>query len=432
MGKRDKSLTRMGKVSEGVRLPELITHLDRFIITSEKKCVHESLKKFDEELKGEVKADISSERIVANFADRLCNQTLTNDELRTVLKLYQYHLHEIHVLDDLSTNDACEDIEINNGSRSKDVRLPKIAKRHLPLRPTTLLDRVIDKHKMKEEIIIPTMVLKDSSSSQNSHRTVETSAQSREKGHREKHSRKEKLPHFNYEHGEGMGARRNLPGQPELIRMLTDPELSLSGNNGDKKSLPVTEFNRSNSLLSLYGGTLSPPLLDKQKQRRPRKRKIVCKFCRRSPGDHQKWCIYYNFGSITEEAPVELSRSHTQNEIDVSKNIKSKENLQDQERSKTSMDDYMRRPELPDFKPLHRDVYIRALADSRARLIFHRSHDFVNQLTKPFVFSYFSRLNGPKCKRDGIHGMTRIFGKDKTDFTEYYKLFADEIRQGNA
>ena len=357
--------------------------------------------------------------MVADFADRLCNQTLSNDELRTVLKLYQYHLHEIHVLE-------CDNYNIGDEDGSSIDRLPKITERYLPLKPTSLLDRVIEKHKMKEEIVIPTMVMKDSSSGHDSHRTFESSAQSCER-----HATKKKLPHFSYEHGEGMGSRRNLPGQPELIRMLTDPEINLGGKSGNENEHPVSEFNRSNSLLSLYGGTMSPPLIDKQQQRRPRKRRIVCKFCRRPPGDHQKWCIYYNFGSIAEESHTELSRSLTQDEIDISKKRKSKENSQERERSKSSMDDFMRRPELPDFRPLHRDVYIRALADSRARLIFKRSHDFVNQLTKPFVFSYFSRLNGPKYKRDGIKGMTRVFGEDRTDFTEYYKLFADEIRQGS-
>ncbi|XP_045194512.2 uncharacterized protein LOC123550138 [Mercenaria mercenaria] len=429
MRRKDRDRTMLGTFSEGVRLPELIRQLDRFMITSEKKCAHDTLSSFDEELKkAEGKEIRRSDRMVADFTERLCNQSLSNEDLRTVLKIYQYHLHEVNILEDLYTNDSSENKKI--ADRSTEIHLPKISKSKLPLRPTALLDRVLDKHKMKEDIVIPTMVLKDKSSC----RTSDRSAQSRESKHEhgEIQSKKKTLPHFNYEHGEGKGTRRNLPGQPELIRLLTDPEISLGGGGGGEVSHSGPDLNRTNSLLSLYGGTLSPPLIDKQKQRKPRKRRIVCKFCRRPPGDHQKWCIYYDFGKITEEPPLELSRSHTQDEIDLAKDTKTKDNIQELERSKTSLDEYMIRPDLPDYRPLHRDVYIRALADSRARLVMHRTNDFANQLTQPFVFSYFSKLNGPRYRRNKINGMKNIFGEKSTDFTEYYKLFVNEIKQGNS
>lgn len=365
-----------------------------------------------------------ADQIITDFGQRLHETSFTDDHLRNALKLYQYQLHEVNVLEELEKSCTNLDTSYGNTENPIDVGLPELRRNRSSLRPTTLLDRVVNKHKMEREIVIPTMVLKDSSSSRGSYDTWHKSAEPRERG--ERYSRKKQLPHFNYAHGEGLGTRRNLPGQPELIRLLTDPEINLGGEEVAQSNNEM-EKSKSISLLSLYGGSMSPPLIDRQKQQRRRKRRIVCKFCRRPPGDHQKWCIYFDFGKINEEEQTELARSLTEEEIKLTNNNTVK--TPEPERSKTSMADYMIRPDLPDYKPLHRDVYIRALADARGRLIMQRSHDFMNQLTKPFVFSYFAKLNGPKFRGNKINGMKHIFGEKNADFTEYYKLFAKESKE---
>lgn len=276
-----------------------------------------------------------------------------------------------------------------------------------PLRPTELLCRILSRNReMKPKIFIPRMTLvKDSDSSQCSNGDSVSSS-----------PRKKRLPHFNYYHGDGH--RRNLPGEPELIRLLTDPEMQLSG---DSKGAQDGEPNTKNTWLSLYGGTIGPPLVNRNQQRRTKRRRILCKYCRRSPGDHQKWCVHYTDPKDFDNLKLKMVRSFTDDDIDPNSNMDKTRPL---EKSKTTLDETSLKPDMPDYSTLHRDVYVRALADRQTRLLMKQTHDFLRQTTKPFVFSYFDSQRGNRIARERIDEMEHIFGENQTDFTEYYKFLS--------
>lgn len=365
--------------------------------------------------------------VLSDLGRQLVNRDLSEDHLKEIIEVNKYQWLKNNDQHGTDTTKYDQSTVTKNKLTKKKGQTSRV-RTCSPIRPIALLNRVISKYRMNRKIVIPTMVLKDSSSGPPSPRnTCVKSSQVTDDEKLQVLKQKAPLPHFYYEHGERMGQRRNLPGQPELIRLLTDPETSLDEGKGNN-STPVSNKNqlKSNALPSLYGASMSPPLVDNQKQKsRRRKRKIICKFCRQPPGDHLKWCIYSDFGKIFDDPALDLERSHTADEIDLS--IKNENNKMPQLlRSKSSLMDYALRTDLPEYQTLHRDVYIRALADSRARLVMHRTHDFMNQLTKPFVFSYYKRLKSPRRGLSKINGMQNIFGKGHTDFTEYYRILMEE------
>jgi len=267
--------------------------------------------------------------------------------------------------------------------------------------PFELVSQVAKIRKMKQDVYIPRM---KSSSTKSTGDNL---------------SSRSRVPHFRY--AGGPGNKRNLPGHPEFIRLLYSPSNSAGGETGSANM----ELWRENTLLSLYGGDAesSRENIDPNRKRR---RRIVCKYCRKPPGHHQKWCIYIDTDRDNDDKGLRLSRSYTDDNIHLPKRKTKKVTTPAISRSQSSLDKYPVNPNLPDYSTLHRDVYIRALADSRARLVKKNRHDFSNQTTRPWVFSYYSSMNKPEnatsSESEAKDGMEEIFGKKHTDFTKYYEI----------
>ncbi|KAL4234186.1 hypothetical protein ACF0H5_005839 [Mactra antiquata] len=418
-----------------VRLPELVHCLDGFLKSKGKKSIFEIIEELEEEYdrkenerkRGE-KIERSNETIGNNEKQQENQRKIKYDTKKQSCKEVEKDLHpekrrkkttiKVGVKRD---NRVRNNQNVVDNQKAKDDHfLPNIYDSSRPIRPTELLCRILDrKEKMKPDIYIPRMSpIKENDSRSYSYRT---SASTYRKDRHNCSAKRE--PHFMYDHGEGR--KRNLPGEPELIRLLTDPEMSLGGSDATKTA--DGEKSGSNMWLSLYGGPVSPPIIDKNQQTRNRRRKIVCKYCRRSPGDHQKWCVFYTDIKEFVDPKQTIVRSYTSDEID----LKLEDNVSELEleRSKTSLED-IKLPPLPDYSTLHRDVYMRALSDAQVRLIKKKARDFMTQTTRPFVFSYFENKNKRKPVQNfdskETDAMEHIFGKNQTDFTEYYKIISDK------
>lgn len=252
-------------------------------------------------------------------------------------------------------------------------------------------------------------------------------------------NRVKSLPHFCYVHRNSNGSQRNLPSQPEIIRLLNSYDVATDDSQNAESKGRIAD-GKSGTNVQRNGGSLKAQMIGKKQQTKTGRRRIVCTFCGRPHGDHQKWCIYYteNYGNSTENpAGGGLKRSRTDDDIrsDASeKNINNSSNSNNSDvpiipritRSNSNLEYSFEHSNLPNYQSLHRDVYIRALADARARLVLDKTCDFMNQTTKPWIFSYFSSESRKHPKERKIGGMARIFGKKHIDFSEYYKLLANK------
>ncbi|KAH3775835.1 hypothetical protein DPMN_177242 [Dreissena polymorpha] len=172
------------------------------------------------------------------------------------------------------------------------------------------------------------------------------------------------IPRFGSE--QSRGRTSNLPRNNELCRLLASPDSQIATHLCD------TTYENNNSVLDLIP---RPPLVEKKNVSK-QKGSIVCKVCQSLPGDHQKWCVYYEANILRDTADPKSETPWTDGDNEQSDKLKdSEKSILLLPRSKTSLefDTKCPRPDLPDYKSLHRDVYIRALADSRARLIFQES-----------------------------------------------------------
>lgn len=296
-----------------------------------------------------------------------------------------------------------------------------------PLRPSELFERVIQSHKMGHSIRIPTMKYAKSYG-----KTGSTSITS---SCRSKLHTVVTFPRFCYEHGGETGKHRNLPFHPEMVRLLADTDNSINDNVADDNWLK----DDLNPVPSFSGGSLSPPLINYTKQKKPRRQKEVCKFCKRPPTNHQKWCIHYDNGKSGDLSVkndnilfyMRKSNSNSEHQLNSSEqNTDDTPTLPPLVRSKSCLEDKnFSQFGLPEYQTIHRDVYIRALADARARLMLNKAQNFIGQTTKPWVFSYFTDdSRGLPLKRKQS-AMSHIFGKGHTDFTEYYQLIVKETEQ---
>lgn len=288
---------------------------------------------------------------------------------------------------------------------------------------------------MGQDIKIPTMHADAHSAAT---RSLEApSAATRSPGYANK---AKSLPHFCYVHRNSKGSQRNLPSQPEIIRLLNSYDVAADDiQNAESKGSMAG--GQSSTNVRRNGCSLKSQLISKKQQTKTGRRRIVCTFCRRPNGDHQKWCIYYteNYGNSSENpAGRGLKRSKTDDDIrsgaSEKNNNSSNSNNSDVPiipqitRSNSNLEYIFEHSNQPYYQSLHRDVYIRALADARARLVLDKTCDFMNQTTKPWVFSYFSSESKKHPTERKVGGMARIFGKKHIDFSEYYKLLANRAK----
>ncbi|KAH3775821.1 hypothetical protein DPMN_177228 [Dreissena polymorpha] len=394
--------------------------------------------------------EVTSALWLANFRSALIDHELSNESIREVLVLYRYHLFEEKYRTEIEQREKeLNTSKLNTHSRNEKVKAHNITNRvkaiqtdlkvdygeimlggpilfgreqsngetlnvHAgteaseldckgPLRPTELLDRIIKTHKMRRDIIIPTMTQNGDSTSDAS------SARTRKHG--------PSLPRFGYEPSRGRTS--NLPRNNELCRLLASPDSQTATHLCD------TTHENNNSVLDLIP---RPPLVEKKNVSK-RQGSIVCKGGRSSPGDHQKWCVYYEANISQDTTDPKSGTPRTQGDNVQSDKLKDRDkSIPSLPRSKTSLEfeTKFQRPDLPDYQSLHRDVYLRALADSRARLVFKKAHNFATQTTRPWVFSYFGDMKrGKTCidLRKNSNEMAHIFGKGHTDFTHYYDMF---------
>ena len=218
--------------------------------------------------------------------------------------------------------------------------------------------------------------------------------------------------HFNYEHFTG-DKKKNTPSQPDLIRLLSDTDLN---------SQKVIEDEDYSELVSV----------------KEKSKKEICGHCRMADGKHKHWCIVYLENQKAKDNVIFADRGSNKyrkkrvsfgeigDQSNASKTGKKNSILQISKppkitRSSTTLDGLNRTTDHPDFSSLHREVYIQALAEARARRMtkLKCAYKFTTQCTKPFQFSYFDNLTGPSNRlRDKFDGMKHILGRVKVD--KYY------------
>lgn len=300
--------------------------------------------------------------------------------------------------------------------------------------PKDMLDISLDKQTHTKKLIIPMMKIFAEDSPVLDYNGKDFFKQNRQQSRSDevvelKHDKTEGTltslqSHFNYEHFTG-SAKRNIPCQPELIRLLTETEL------GRKEP-------RHKSV--------NPESAEGMKDK-----KMRCEHCRMPNGKHKHWCITYlenqkakdnvifaDRGSIkTKRKRVSFGdvsyRAVDANETDrkVRNKFRAGNKIPQMIRSSTTLDGLNLRPDRPDLSSLHRDVYIQALAESRARRVMKMksAYNFSTQTTRPFLFSYFDNLNGQSCRRRKcFDGMKNIFGD--VDVDKYYERLTGKTRKG--
>ncbi|XP_052818098.1 uncharacterized protein LOC128244122 [Mya arenaria] len=339
------------------------------------------------------------------FQRPFCAEEIKYDQIESsVLKALDEEETELKGDQDIDTHsneiyDTVSSIPLERFKDQKTIKVFEYSGQNEPIKPTQLLDRILFVYKMRGEIVIPTMVLKGSDSGQDLSERSGDGVNS-------------KIPHLRYANGSGLS--RNLPSHSDIKRLLYSPvsqgDPEISGNDNERAHK-----------LSLYGENTAPPLVDQVKTRN-RRRKIVCRVCKRSPGDHHKWCMYFDVGVSKGSSNLELSRSRTEECISLrtsTENERKRTSITPLTRSKSSFEAFPINRNRTNFETIHRDVYIRAIADSRARLVMKKAHNFVTQTTKPWVFSYYGGLRKNESL-SGKNGMDRIFRQEHTDFTYYY------------
>ena len=384
--------------------------------------------------------DYASGKLYRELQTTLMSAEFPVERLRTLLRIYHYFLHEASfekVMNDKNAatpKQTCVVAERGGGQQRRfPVNQPEAPTLDLPahhrhclqtfppnykdpLRPTELLDRVIKSYKSAREIQIPSM--QSCVSSAGSKKTVFTNS-----------SRKQPTtaPHFKYEHGGGAGKRRNLPLHANINRLLTgQDETDIEVTDAGVTGVTGAKFN---SLTEVYSPFRPPLMNNKQPQKKVRRRKVVCKYCRGPPGDHENWCILFHpeeKEESVEKPALDINQSHL--EIELHSNS-STENTAGSKTLPTLINsslDLTNEDNAAMHRTIHDDVYIRALADVRARLISNKARDFICQTTKPWAFSYFSDNSVPKPPSRKGNGMVHIFGKGNTDFTEYYRTIVKE------
>ena len=236
--------------------------------------------------------------------------------------------------------------------------------------------------------------------------------------------------HFTYEHF--TGNRRNVPGQPDLIRLLSETELDIGKTH--------KRLNGSRDLTSSNDTAIM--------------KKPKCEICKMPAGKHKHWCKHYqdtqkavklisgdkpptqtrkkrvSFGDISYE---ETGATDTTDSDDtVVRKLTIKYKAPKLIRSSTTLDGLHLRSNQPNFSSLHRDVYIQALAEARARKIvkLKSAYDFSTQTTLPYLFSYFGNVNIPTTRhKRGSDGMKHIFGDVKLE--KYYDMLTKDFTQNH-
>lgn len=230
--------------------------------------------------------------------------------------------------------------------------------------------------------------------------------------------------HFNYEHFTG-DKKKNIPSQPDLIKLLSDAKQDSRKVRGN--------------------GDHNESVSDKTKSK-----KEICANCRMADGKHKHWCIIYlenqkamdnvifadrgskkdrkkrvSFGEIGHHDIYTNETGRKSNTLPIPKSPK-------MIRSSTTLDGLNRKTDHPDFSSLHREVYIQALAESRARRMtkLKTAYNFTTQSTRPFLFSYFDNLTGPsnRLRENKYDGMKHILGRVKVD--KYYDRLTGKIGKG--
>lgn len=223
------------------------------------------------------------------------------------------------------------------------------------------------------------------------------------------------LPRLTYENGDGLN--RNLPKHAELLRILAKLDL----NRGNVQ----LGFTHDGVDLSYYSDDEDIYRQDttEENQKKRKRRGKKCSFCHKAGGKHQKWCVNY---SAPDEKTPSLSRSKTEVSLKFVKKPKEAEIKPPKlRRSQTMYEPPPPDPNRPDYSTLHRDVYIRALANAQARRLMKQKYDFEFSISRPHVFSYFDLLGEGS---NTFNEMKRIFGNE-LDFTRYYKDILKEKEQ---
>ena len=314
---------------------------------------------------------------------------------------------------------------------STDFKLPEII---TSMKPKDMLDMPIDKETHTKKVIIPMMKIFSEDSPVSNSNGADFIKQDRQQCYSDDITNakdthkfsstvgkfKDLQSHFNYEHFTG-NTKRNIPCQPELIRLLTETELDVG--KGHKT--------------------------DSSTSRNMKENKTKCDHCRMPNGKHKHWCIIYLENQKAKDSLLFADRgSFTQRRKKVSfgdvsyhaleanetgrkvrKTPQAGHKLPQMIRSSTTLDGLNLRPDRPDFSSLHRDVYIQALAESRARRVvkLKSAYNFSTQTTRPFLFSYFDNLKGSSCRHKNIDGMKHIFGD--VDVDKYYERLTGKTRK---
>ena len=235
--------------------------------------------------------------------------------------------------------------------------------------------------------------------------------------------------HFTYEHF--TGSKRNIPSQPELIRLLTETELGTGQQRNGQGDTETDAFSHKKT---------------------QQMKKAVCDNCRMPAGKHKHWCVHYLQKQKTkifygDRAPIQRRKKRVSfGEVSFQENDTTDTTDCDEGsvkvatvkyrtpkmiRSSTTLDGLNLRSNRPDFTSLHRDVYIQALAEARARKVvkLKSAYDFSTQTTLPYLFSYFENQMRPtRGTKTGFDGMKHIFGEVKLD--KYYERLTGKESKG--
>ena len=230
--------------------------------------------------------------------------------------------------------------------------------------------------------------------------------------------------HFNYEHSSG-DKKKNIPSQPDLIRLLSETE------GAPQKEPGNADHNESVSY-------------------KTKSKKEICGHCRMTDGKHKHWCIIYLENQKAKDNVIFADRGSNRyrkkrvsfGEIGYHADDSNKTGRKNSIlpipkppqmiRSSTTLDGLNRKTDHPDFSSLHRDVYIQALAESRALRLtkLKTAYNFTSQSTRPFLFSYFDNLTGPSNRlRNNFDGMKHILGRVKVD--KYYDRLTGKNHKGS-